>query len=152
MSEEFSENAKKLMQSVEAEARKLNHYFIGTMHVLLVLTRIKCSASLFLANFIDLAKLAQTIEQITRTMRTGSMVPAGNNLPQTSGLKRVIKYATEEAESLGHNYVGTGCLLLGLLKEKECLAVEILSKFGLTFEKNREKLLNFLKKQSREEQ
>lgn len=152
MCEIFTENAKRVMQLAGSEVTRLNNDHIGTKHVLLALIGTECSARSFLTYFVDLNKLTRTIKRLGKP--APQILIASGNLPQqTPRLEKAIKHATEEAKSLCHDRVGTGCLLLGLLKEGG-EAAEILSKFGLTFdltfENTRNKLLYFLKNSPRE--
>ena len=140
----FSENAGRIMELAASEARRLNHEHIGTQHLLLALIKTECSASLFLADLIELDILARVLEGSDFQPKK---IVVGE-LSQTPRLKKVIKYASEKARTLNRDYVNSACLLSGILKEEEGLAADVLSKLGLTFGSIRGRLQAFLMEQS----
>src|SRR5437588_10840947 len=143
MYERFTDRARKVMQLANQEAQRLNHEYIGTEHILLGLVKEGSGvAANVLKNLgIDLHKIRLEIERIT-----GSSPEVGTpgKLPQTPRAKKVIEFAIEEARSLNHNYVGTEHLLLGLLREQEGVAAQVLMNLGLKLEEVREEVLNLL--------
>jgi ATP-dependent Clp protease ATP-binding subunit ClpA len=92
---------------------------------------------------IDLLKVRGEVEKIVQHGQNNGEIPMGR-LPQTPRTKKVIEYAIEEARSLHHNYVGTEHLLLGLLREQEGVAAQVLMNLGLKLEDVREEVLNLL--------
>src|SRR5437867_12391760 len=145
MYERFTDRARKVMQLANQEAQRFNHEYIGTEHILLGLVKEGSGvAANVLKNLdIDLRKIRLEVEKIVQTGPGAEMVTMGK-LPQTPRAKKVIEYSIEEARNLNHNYVGTEHLLLGLLREQEGVAAQVLMNLGLKLEDVREEVLNFL--------
>ncbi|QGJ69068.1 ATP-dependent Clp protease ATP-binding subunit ClpC [Planctomycetales bacterium 10988] len=143
MYERFTDRARKVMQLANQEAQRFNHEYIGTEHVLLGLVKEGSGvAANVLKNLdIDLRKIRMEVEKIVS--HGPDMVTMGK-LPQTPRAKKVFEYATEEARNLNHNYVGTEHILLGLLREQEGVAAQVLINLGLKLEEVREEVLNLL--------
>src|SRR5437899_12056175 len=143
MYERFTDRARKVMQLANQEAQRLNHEYIGTEHVLLGLVKEGSGvAANVLKNLdIDLRKIRLEVEKLVQS--GPDMVTLGK-LPQTPRAKKVIEYSIEEARNLNHNYVGTEHLLLGLLREQEGVAAQVLMNLGLKLEDVREEVLNLL--------
>jgi ATP-dependent Clp protease ATP-binding subunit ClpA len=141
--ERFTDRARKVMQLANKEAIRFNHEYIGTEHILLGLIGegAGVAANVFKNLDIDLRKVRIEIEKIV--MAGPDLVTLGK-LPQTPRAKKVIEYAIEEARNLNHDYVGTEHVLLGLLREGEGVAGEILMNLGLMLEDVREEVLNLL--------
>src|SRR4051794_6939400 len=144
MYERFTDRARKVMQLANQEAQRFNHEYIGTEHILLGLVKEGSGvAANVLKNLdIDLRKIRLEVEKIVQT-GSGEMVSMGK-LPHTPRAKKVIEYSIEEARNLNHNYVGTEHLLLGLLREQEGVAAQVLMNLGLKLEDVREEVLNLL--------
>ncbi|HEV3145539.1 MAG TPA: Clp protease N-terminal domain-containing protein, partial [Gemmataceae bacterium] len=145
MYERFTDRARKVMQLANQEAQRFNHEYIGTEHILLGLVKEGSGvAANVLKNLdIDLRKIRLEVEKIVQTGTGSEMVTMGK-LPHTPRAKKVIEYSIEEARNLGHNYVGTEHLLLGLLREQEGVAAQVLMNLGLKLEDVREEVLNLL--------
>jgi ATP-dependent Clp protease ATP-binding subunit ClpC len=145
MYERFTDRARKVMQLANQEAQRFNHEYIGTEHILLGLIKEGSGvAANVLKNLdIDLRKIRLEVEKIVQTGPGSEMVMMGK-LPQTPRAKKVIEYAIEEARNLNHNYVGTEHLLLGLLREAEGVAAQVLINLGLKLEDVRQEVLNLL--------
>lgn len=145
MYERFTDRARKVMQLANQEAQRFNHEYIGTEHILLGLVKEGSGvAANVLKNLdIDLRKIRLEVEKIVQTGPGTEMVTMGK-LPQTPRAKKVIEYSIEEARNLNHNYVGTEHLLLGLLREQEGVAAQVLMNLGLKLEDVREEVLNLL--------
>src|SRR5215207_2064200 len=143
MYERFTDRARKVMQLANQEAQRFNHEYIGTEHVLLGLVKEGSGvAANVLKNLdIDLRKIRAEVEKL---VQTGPDMVTMGKLPQTPRAKKVIEYAIEEARNLNHNYVGTEHLLLGLLREQEGVAAQVLMNLGLKLEDVREEVLNLL--------
>src|SRR3989441_6442853 len=143
MYERFTDRARKVMQLANQEAQRLNHEYIGTEHILLGLVKEGSGvAANVLKNLdIDLRKIRLEIEKI---VQSGPDMVTMGKLPQTPRAKKVIEYSIEEARNLNHNYVGTEHLLLGLLREQEGVAAQVLVNLGLKLEDVREEVLNLL--------
>src|SRR6266513_1418819 len=145
MYERFTDRARKVMQLANQEAQRFNHEYIGTAHILLGLVK---EGSGVAANVhknldIDLRKIRLEVEKIVQHGPGGEQVVMGR-LPHTPRAKKVIDYSVEEARNLNHNYVGTEHLLLGLLREQEGVAAQVLMNLGLKLEDVREEVLNLL--------
>src|SRR6266446_2768704 len=145
MYERFTDRARKVMQLANQEAQRFNHEYIGTEHVLLGLVKEGSGvAANVLKNLdIDLRKIRLEVEKIVQHGPGGEQVVMGR-LPHTPRAKKVIEYSVEEARNLSHNYVGTEHLLLGLLREQEGVAAQVLMNLGLKLEDVREEVLNLL--------
>ncbi|HXG09182.1 MAG TPA: Clp protease N-terminal domain-containing protein [Gemmataceae bacterium] len=143
MYERFTDRARKVMQLANQEAQRLNHEYIGTEHILLGLIKEGSGvAANVLKNLdIDLRKIRLEVEKI---IQSGPDTVTMGKLPQTPRAKKVIEYAIEEARNLNHNYVGTEHLLLGLLREQEGVAAQVLMDLGLVLKDVREEVLNLL--------
>jgi ATP-dependent Clp protease ATP-binding subunit ClpC len=133
------------MQLANQEAQRFNHEYIGTEHILLGLVKEGSGvAANVLKNLdIDLRKIRLEVEKIVQHGPGGEQVVMGR-LPHTPRAKKVIDYSVEEARNLNHNYVGTEHLLLGLLREQEGVAAQVLMNLGLKLEDVREEVLNLL--------
>src|SRR5437588_6734029 len=145
MYERFTDRARKVMQLANQEAQRFNHEYIGTEHILLGLVKEGSGvAANVLKNLdIDLRKIRLEVERIVQHGPGGDQVVMGR-LPHTPRAKKVIEYSIEEARNLNHNYVGTEHLLLGLLREQEGVAAQVLMNLGLKLEDVREEVLNLL--------
>src|SRR6059036_4116 len=143
MYERFTDRARKVMQLANQEAQRFNHEYIGTEHILLGLVKEGSGvAANVLKNLdIDLRKIRLEVEKI---VQSGPDMVTMGKLPQTPRAKKVIEYSIEEARNLNHNYVGTEHLLLGLLREWEGVAAQVLMNLGLRLEDVREEVLNLL--------
>src|SRR5882762_9956763 len=145
MYERFTDRARKVMQLANQEAQRFNHEYIGTEHILLGLVKEGSGvAANVLKNLdIDLRKIRLEVEKIVQGGQGSEMVTMGK-LPQTPRAKKVIEYSIEEARNLNHNYVGTEHLLLGLLREQEGVAAQVLMNLNLKLDEVREEVLNLL--------
>jgi ATP-dependent Clp protease ATP-binding subunit ClpC len=143
MIERFTDRARKVMALANQEAQRFNHEYIGTEHILLGLIKegSGVGANVLKNLEVDLGKVRAEVEKLAGG-RPDAM--AIGKLPQTPGAKKVIEYAISEARSLNHKYVGTEHLLLGLLREREGVAAQVLMNLGLNLEDVREEVLNLL--------
>src|SRR5438105_779830 len=143
MYERFTDRARKVMQLANQEAQRFNHEYIGTEHILLGLVKEGSGvAANVLKNLdIDLRKIRLEVEKI---VQSGPDMVTMGKLPQTPRAKKVLEYSIEEARNLNHNYVGTEHLLLGLLREQEAVAAQVLMYLGLKLEDVREEVINLL--------
>jgi len=133
--EKFSERARRVLTIAQEEARNLNHSYIGTEHILLGLVREdEGVAAKVLTNLgAGLGKVRSAVEFIIG--RGEKPTPGETGL--TPRAKKVIELAIDEARQLGHNYIGTEHLLLGLLREGEGVAASVLDSFSITVERAR---------------
>src|SRR3984893_2191157 len=131
------------MQLAHQEDQSVNHEYIGTDHILLGLVKEGSGvAANVLKNLdVDLRKIRLEVEKI---VQSGPDMVTMGKLPQTPRAKEVIEYSMEEARNLNHNYVGTEHILLGLLREQEGVAAQVLMNLGLKLEEVREEVLNLL--------
>jgi ATP-dependent Clp protease ATP-binding subunit ClpC len=143
MYERFTDRARKVMQLANQEALRLNHESLGTEHILLGLVKEGSGvAANVLKNLdVDLRKIRLEVEKL---VQSSPEVVTPRKLPQTPRAKKVIEYSVEEARNLNHTYVGTEHLLLGLLREQEGVAAQVLVNLGLRLEDVREEALNLL--------
>jgi ATP-dependent Clp protease ATP-binding subunit ClpC len=143
MFERFTDRARKVMALANQEAQRFNHEYIGTEHILLGLVKegSGVGANVLKNLDIDLRKVRLEVEKL---VKSGPDMVTMGKLPQTPRAKKVIEYAIEEARALNHNYVGTEHLLLGLLREHDGVAAQVLMNLGLKLEEVREEVLNLL--------
>jgi predicted dehydrogenase len=143
MFDRFTDRGRKVMGLSKAEAQRLHHEYIGTEHILLGLVKegSGVAANVLKQMNIDLERIRSEIEKIVKG--SPKMVTQGN-LPFTPRAKRVLELAVEEASNLGHNYIGTEHLLLGLIKENEGIAARVLLNLGVKLSEVREEVLEFL--------
>ncbi len=143
MYERFTDRARKVMQLANQEAQRFNHEYIGTEHILLGLVKEGSGvAANVLKNLeIDLRKIRLEVEKL---VQSGPEMVTMGKLPQTPRAKKVIEYSMEEARNLNHNYVGTEHILLGLLREQEGVAAQVLMNLGMKLDDVREEVLNLL--------
>ncbi|MGB7323584.1 MAG: ATP-dependent Clp protease ATP-binding subunit [Rubripirellula sp.] len=143
MYERFTDRARKVMQLANQEAQRFNHEYIGTEHILLGLVKEGSGvAANVLKNLeVDLRKIRLEVEKL---VQSGPEMVTVGKLPQTPRAKKVIEYSMEEARNLNHSYVGTEHILLGLLREQEGVAAQVLMNLGLKLEDVREEVLNLL--------
>ncbi len=143
MYERFTERARKVMQLANQEAQRFNHEYIGTEHMLLGLVKEGNGvAANVLKNLgVDLRKIRLEVEKL---VQSGPEMVTIGKLPQTPRAKKVIEYSMEEARNLAHSFVGTEHILLGLLREQDGVAAQVLMNLGLKLEEVREEVLNLL--------
>ena len=139
----FTERARRVIAMAESEAKKLNHNYVGTEHILLGLVKEKKGiAGKVLSEQANL-KEGQIIDVIKSIIGTGK-----NKVDGTIGLtprsKKVLNLSMEEARKLNHNYIGTEHILLGLISEGEGVAVRILKEVGVDLNKVKKEILEIL--------
>jgi ATP-dependent Clp protease ATP-binding subunit ClpC len=133
--EKFSERARRVLTLAQEEAQNLNHSYIGTEHILLGLLREEegVAAKVLVSLGAGLSKVRASVEFV---IGRGEK-PSSGETGLTPRARRVIELAIDEARYLGHNYIGTEHLLLGLLREGEGIAAGVLDSFGITLERAR---------------
>ena len=143
MFDRFTDRARKVMGLARQEAQRFNHDYIGTEHVLLGLVQegSGVAASVLKNLDIDLKKIRQEVEKLVSTGTT--MVTMGQ-LPFTPRAKKVLELSLEEASNLGHTYIGTEHLLLGLIRESDGIAAQVLKNLKVKVEDVREEVLELL--------
>ena len=143
MHDKFTERVRKVIYLAREEAARLQHDYIGTEHLLLgVIREGEGIAATVLNNLgLDLERIRQEVENMVSA--AGGTMTIGE-IPFTPRAKRVLELAVEEARSLGHNYVGTEHLLLGLIREGEGVAAKVLLELGVDRKRVREETLKLL--------
>ncbi|MCX5716650.1 MAG: ATP-dependent Clp protease ATP-binding subunit [Candidatus Omnitrophica bacterium] len=140
----FTERARKVILLAKEEAKRFNHDYIGTEHILLGLIREgEGVAAAVLENLgLDPEKIRAEVEKLVQP--GPSTVVSSGDLPFTPKAKKVIELAMDEARNLGHNYIGTEHLLLGLIREGEGAASQVLMNLGLDLNKVRDEVMQIL--------
>ena len=140
--EKFTERARRVLTLAQEEAQHFSHSYIGTEHILLGLVREEEGvAARVLTNLgVVLSKVRSAVEFI---IGRGEK-PGSSEIGLSPRAKRVIELAIDEARHLGHNYIGTEHLLLGLLREGEGIAASVLDSFGITLEQARTEIVHVL--------
>jgi len=143
MNDKFTERVRKVIYLARDEANRLQHDYIGTEHLLLGILRLGegIAAEVLQRLEVDLEQIQQTIENMVKP--TGGTLTVGE-IPLTPRAKRVLELSVEEARFLGHNYVGTEHLLLGLIREGEGVAARVLLELGVDRKRVREEIMKSL--------
>lgn len=143
MSNRFTERAQRVILIAQEEAKRLNHDYVGTEHLLLGLIALgEGVAAQVVANLgVDLRRVRAEIEKI---VGTGDNVMLLGEIPFTPRAKKVLELAVEEAQNMGHNYVGTEHLLLGLIREEEGVAARVMENIGVRLDVVREEVISLL--------
>jgi len=142
MFERFTEWARQVVVLAQEEARILKHNYIGTEHILLGLLREEEGLAARVLESLDIT-VERVRAQVVRIVGSGEEVTSGQ-IPFTPGAKKVLELALREALSLGHNYIGTEHILLGLVRENEGVAARILLDFDADSEKIRNEVIRML--------
>src|ERR671912_1583411 len=142
MFERFTERARQVVVLAQEEARTLKHNYIGTEHILLGLLREEEGLAARVLESLDITT-ERVRSQVVRIVGSGEEVTAGQ-IPFTPRAKKVLELALREALSLGHNYIGTEHILLGLVRENEGVAARILLDFDADSEKIRNEVIRML--------
>ncbi len=150
MFERFTERARQVVVLAQDEARALKHNYIGTEHILLGLLREEEGLAARVLESLDIT-VEEVRAQIARIVGQGDEVTTGQ-IPFTPRAKKVLELALREALSLGHNYIGTEHILLGLVRENEGVAARILLDFDADAEKIRNEIIRMLSGPGRRQQ
>src|SRR5262245_24775892 len=142
MFERFTERARQVVVLAQEEARTLKHNYIGTEHILLGLLREEEGLAARVLESLDIT-VERVRSQVVRIVGSGEEVTSGQ-IPFTPRAKKVLELALREALSLGHNYIGTEHILLGLVRENEGVAARILLDFDADSEKIRNEVIRML--------
>ena len=142
MFERFTDRARRVVVLAQEEARMLNHNYIGTEHILLGLVREEegVAAKALESLSISLEAVRQQVEEI---IGQGQAAPTGH-IPFTPRAKKVLELSLREALQLGHNYIGTEHILLGLIREGEGVAAQVLQKLGADLNRVRQTVIQLL--------
>ncbi len=143
MFNKFTERARKVILLAKQEAKRFNHDYIGTEHILLGLLREGegVAAAVLQSLGMNLNNIRLEVEKL---VQIGPTTVVTGDLPFTPKAKKVMELAMEEARTLGHNYIGTEHLLLGLIREGEGVASQVFNNMGLDLEKVREEVIKLL--------
>jgi ATP-dependent Clp protease ATP-binding subunit ClpC len=139
----FTERARKVVILAKEEARRFNHDYIGTEHILLGLIREGegVAASVLQKLGVSLENIRLEVEKLVQPGPTTQII---GDIPFTPRAKKSLELAAEEARSLGHNYIGTEHLLLGLIREGEGVASQVLLNLGLDLNTVRNEVMELL--------
>jgi ATP-dependent Clp protease ATP-binding subunit ClpC len=140
--ERFTERARQVVVLAQEEARTLKHNYIGTEHILLGLLREEEGLAARVLESLDITT-ERVRSQVVRIVGSGEEVTSGQ-IPFTPRAKKVLELALREALSLGHNYIGTEHILLGLVRENEGVAARILLDFDADSDKIRNEVIRML--------
>ena len=142
MFERFTDRARRVVVLAQEEARLLNHNYIGTEHILLGLIHEGegVAAKALESLGISLEKVRRQVEEI---IGAGQSPPSGH-IPFTPRAKKVLELSLREALQLGHNYIGTEHILLGLIREGEGVAAQVLVKLGADLGRVRQQVIQLL--------
>ena len=143
MAKRFTENAQKIILISQEEAKRLNHDYVGTEHLLLGLTALNGTVSNKILSSLGITFRNVRLE-IEKMVGIGDAIMLLGEIPFTPRAKKVLEYAVEEAQSLGSEHIGTEHMLLGLVREEEGMAVTILQNLNVTLHAVRESTLTFL--------
>ena len=142
MFERFTDRARRVVVLAQEEAKMLNHNYIGTEHILLGLIHEGEGVAAKALEQLDIS-LDAVRAQVTDIIGTGQQPPAGH-IPFTPRAKKVLELSLREALQLGHNYIGTEHILLGLIREGEGVAAQVLVKLGADLNRVRQTVIQLL--------
>ena len=142
MFQRFSDSARRVVVLAQEEARSLNHNYIGTEHLLLGLIQEGEGIAPRALEAVQI-NLEAVRSQVVEIIGRGSNAPSGH-IPFTPRAKKVLELSLREALQLGHNYIGTEHILLGLIREGEGVAAKVLVKLGVDLERLRNQVLKML--------
>ncbi len=142
MFERFTDRARRVVVLAQEEARILNHNYIGTEHILLGLLNEGEGIAAKALESLGISLVAVR-EQVVEIIGQGQQAPTGH-IPFTPRAKKVLELSLREALQLGHNYIGTEHILLGLIREGEGVAAQVLQKLGAELQKVRQQVIQLL--------
>ncbi|MEE9239962.1 MAG: ATP-dependent Clp protease ATP-binding subunit [bacterium] len=144
MFKRFTERARKVIILAREEADNYRHEYLGTEHILLGV--LKDGGGIAIAVLQKLGVDPKQLRlELERNLPKSTSGPVEGDIPFTPKAKKVLEYAVEEARLMGHNYIGTEHLLLGIVREKDGLAAKILGSFGVKLQQTREQTINLLR-------
>jgi ATP-dependent Clp protease ATP-binding subunit ClpC len=149
MFERFTDRARLVVVRAQEETRMLDHDHVGTEHLLLGLTHetIGGTAAKVLESLGISLEAAR--QRVTEVIGRGEQAPSGH-IPFTPQAKNVLQLALQESRGLGHDYIGTEHILLGLIREREGVAAQVLSELGADLDGAREQVIRLLDEYRRE--
>ena len=149
MFERFTDRARRVVALAQDEAKRLDHNYIGTEHILLGLihegTGVAARALDSLGINLDVVR-----RQVEEIIGRGQQTPSGH-IPFTPRAKKVLELSLRESQQLGHNYIGTEHILLGLLREGDGVAAQVLVKLGADLNRVRQQVIQLLHGHQEEE-
>lgn len=143
MAKRFTENAQKIILIAQEEAKRLNHDYVGTEHILLGLCAIEGTVSNKILTTLGVSFRKVRLE-IEKMVGIGDTIMLVGEIPFTPRAKKVLEMSVEESQILNSDYIGTEHILLGLIREEEGMAGKILSNLGLNLPLVRETVLTFI--------
>jgi ATP-dependent Clp protease ATP-binding subunit ClpC len=143
MFDKFTNRAKQVIKLAKKEAQRLNHNYLGTEHVLLGLLKLGQGVAVNVLRNMNL-DFETLRDEVERVVGFGPEIQVYGDPALTGKVKKVFEFANEEAANLNHNYVGTEHLLLGLLKQKDGVAVQVLENLGVDLDDVRREVLKEL--------
>ena len=143
MSNRFTDRVQRVIIIAQEEAKRLNHDYVGTEHILLGLVGLgEGVASKVMQNLgLDARRVRAEIEKL---VGTGDNIMLLGEIPFTPRAKKVLELAVEEAQTMGHSYVGTEHVLLGLIREEEGIAARVLENLNVRIDDVREEVINLI--------
>jgi ATP-dependent Clp protease ATP-binding subunit ClpC len=142
MFERFTDRARRVVVLAQEEARMLNHNHIGTEHILLGLIHEGQGVAAKALESLGIS-LEAVRQQVTEIIGQGQQAPSGH-IPFTPRAKRVLELSLREAQEFGHGYIGTEHILLGLIREGDGVAAQMLVKLGADLERTRQQVVQLL--------
>jgi ATP-dependent Clp protease ATP-binding subunit ClpC len=142
MFERFTDRARRVIVLAQEEARMLNHNYIGTEHILLGLVHEGEGVGARTLESLDVS-LEAVRQQVEEIIGRGQQAPSGH-IPFTPRAKNVLQLSLNEAVQLGHDYVGTEHILLGLIREGEGVAAQVLVRLGAELDRVRQQVIQVL--------
>jgi ATP-dependent Clp protease ATP-binding subunit ClpC len=140
--ERFTDRARRVVVLAQEEARMLNHNYIGTEHILLGLVRERDGVAAKALDSLNI-RLDAVRREVEEIIGQGQAVSRGH-IPFTPRAKKVLELSLREALQLGHNYIGTEHILLGLIREGEGVAAQVLQKLGADLNRVRQAVIQLL--------
>ena len=140
--ERFTDRARRVVVLAQEEARLLNHNYIGTEHILLGLIHEGEGVAAKALESLGIS-LQAVRDQVEEIIGQGGSSPSGH-IPFTPRAKKVLELSLREALQLGHNYIGTEHILLGLIREGEGVAAQVLTKLGADLSRVRQQVIQLL--------
>jgi len=147
--ERFSQRARRVLQLAQDEAERLSHNYIGTEHLLLGIVREENGIAGRVLRDLG-AKPERVAEMVERMTGAGKRSTGERKLDLTPRTKQVIEFAVDEARKLGHSYIGTEHLLLGLIRQGDGVAIDVMRQLGLTAERVRRETLRAIQQEQPE--
>ena len=143
MAKRFTENAQKIILIAQEEAKRLNHDYVGTEHILLGLSALEGTVSNKILTGLGVTFRKVRLE-IEKMVGIGDTIMLLGEIPFTPRAKKVLEFSVEESQMLGTDHIGTEHILLGLIREEEGMASRILENLGLNLDAVRDATLNFI--------